>query len=348
MLRTAVSTLNLPPGITRMTLAAGLCLATFTTPTSNIPQTGTAGGPRDSIKSASVVVNVYATVEAHHGQQIRALNKDSFELRDNGDLQKIEYFSRDTDVALSLGIALDTSNSQSDLLETEKKAARRFLDSVLRSGDQAFAMSFDADVRLLEDFTSDQAKLARSIDDAEINETGRSILRIDGKNSSGGTHLYDAVYLASNELMKQRHGREVLVLVTDGEDQGSKVSLQQAIEAAENANVIVYSIVASDPEFYSMMGAQYRGDANVRKLASATGGRVIRVKTDNAIGEAFAQIATELRSQYRLGYSPANLRHDGSFRRIRVTVRGHSYSVAARSGYYDTSDGLVDAKKRGQ
>lgn len=331
------SCLNLHPYTARMISVAVLCVAAASSSNATHRQRA-ASGPAGPMRSSTVIVNVYATVEGRHSQLIRNLDKNEFEVRDNGALQKIEYFSRDTDVEMSLGIALDTSNSQSSLLGTEKKAATQFLHSVLRNGDQASVMSFDADVRLLEDFTNAPAELARAIDDAEINETGKSILRIDGQKPGGGTHLYDAVYLASNELMKQRHGREVLVLVTDGEDQGSKVNLQEATEAAEKANVIVYSIVASDPEFYSIMGARYGGDSDVRKLVNATGGRLIRVKTDNAIGEAFAQIASELRSQYRLGYSPSNLRHDGSFRTIHVKVRGHNYHVLTRTGYYDLHD----------
>lgn len=336
--------LNLLRYAARMISVIVLCLAAATSSHATHRQRA-ASGSGGPMRSSTVVVNVYATVEGRHGQLIGGLNKDEFDVRDNGAPQEIKYFSRDTDVELSLGIALDTSNSQSSLLGTEKKAAAQFLNSVLRNGDQASVMSFDADVRLLEDFTSAPATLARAIDDAEINETGKSILRIDGEKPRGGTHLYDAVYLASNELMKQRHGREVLVLVTDGEDQGSKVNLQEATEAAEKGNVIVYSIVASDPEFYSVMGATYRGDASVRKLANATGGRVIRVKSGDEIERAFAEIASELRSQYRLGYSPTDLRHDGSFRRIRVTVRGYNYNVAARSGYYDPTDGRTATDK---
>ena len=296
------------------------------------------------MQSASVVVNVYATVEGRHGQLIRDLDKNDFELSDDAARQKIEYFSQETNVALSLGIALDTSNSQSRLLATEQAAAKKFLNSVLQSGDQAVVMSFDADVRLLQDFTGAPGELARAIDAAEINETGKSILQIDAANSTGGTHLYDAVYLASNELMSARHGREVLVLVTDGEDQGSKIDLQKAIEAAEKANVIVYPIVVSDAEFYSLMGTSYQGDAPVRKLARATGGRTIRVKSVEQIGRAFEEVERELRSQYRLGYSPSNLRHDGSFHRIDVKVRRHDYTVRARTGYYDRGDEKTSAK----
>jgi VWFA-related protein len=295
------------------------------------------------LHSTSTIVNVYAIVEGRHGRLIRDLNKDDFELSDEATPQKIEYFSQETNVPVSLGIVLDTSNSQAHLLGTEQEAARKFLRSTLQSGDQAFVMSFDADVRLLQDFTSASDELARAIDSAEINQTGKSILRVDGMSpKAGGTHLYEAVYLASNELMKARHGREVLVLVTDGEDQGSKMNLQKSIEAAGKANVIVYSIVVSDPEFYLLMGTTYHGDAPVRKLASATGGRTIRVKSAGQIEQAFEQIESELRSQYRLGYTPSDLRHDGSFRRIQVKVRGHGYIVRARSGYYDENSEQMD------
>jgi VWFA-related protein len=209
-------------------------------------------------------------------------------------------------------------------------------------------MNFDVDVKLLQDFTGAAPELARAVDSAEINETGRSILQDTTASPTGGTHLYDAVYLASNELMKARFGRKVLVLVTDGEDQGSKISLQKSIEAAEKADVIVYSIIVSDPEFYSVLGGTYHGDSSVRKLARETGGRTIRVKSIEQIGQAFEQIARELRSQYLLGYSPSNFRHDGSFRRIHVKVRGRNYIARTRTGYYDRSDERVDTKNPDQ
>ncbi len=158
------------------------------------------------------------------------------------------------------------------MLATEQVAAKEFLRSVLRTGDQAFVMDFDVDVKLLQDFTGTPSELARAVDSAEINQTGRSVLQEGASRSSGGTHLYDTVYLASNELMKQRLGRKVLVLVTDGEDQGSRSSLQESIESAEKANVIVYSIIVSDPEFYTLLGGTYHGDASARK-ASARNGR---------------------------------------------------------------------------
>jgi len=296
------------------------------------------GIPGQSIKATSVAVNVYVIAEGRHGRLIRDLNKDDFELSEDATPQKIGFFSRETNVVLSLGVAMDTSVSQGRLLGVQQEAAKTFLRSVLRGGDQAFVMSFDTDVKLLRDFTNVSSELARAIDSAEINETGRSILREDAASPAGGTRLYDAVFLASDELMKARFGRKVLVLVTDGEDQGSKTNLQKSIESAQSAGVIVYSIVVSDPEFYSLMGGTYHGDTSVRKLARETGGRTIRAKSIEQLGPAFEQIARELRSQYLLVYSPSKPRHDRSFRRIQVKVRGHNYLVRTRSGYYDHSD----------
>jgi VWFA-related protein len=317
--------------------AVTFCLLAPTSRTA--PRQEAANGPAgESIKVRSVAVNVYAIVEGRGGELIRNLQKDDFELKDDAAPQKIEHFSRETNSALSLGVAIDTSLSQSQLLGTEREAAKGFVRSVLQGGDRAFVMSFDVDVKLLENFTETSAELAQAIDSAEINETGRSILPEDAGAAAGGTHLYDAVYLASNELMKARLGRKVLVLVTDGEDQGSKISLQKSIESAEKADVIVYSIVASDPGFYSLMGGTYHGDASVRKLARETGGRTIRLRSIEQIGRAFDEIARELHSQYLLAYSPSNLRHDDSFRAIHVVVRGHNYKVRTRTGYYDLRD----------
>ena len=331
------------PRTIRTALAAALCLLVSVSPAAQWPQE-TNGLPSESIKAVSVAVNVYAIAEGRRGRLIRDLSKDDFELREDATPQRIQYFSQETNAALSLGVAIDTSLSQRHLLATEQDAAKHFLRSVLRSGDQAFVMNFDLDVKLLQDFTDAATQLARAIDSAEINETGTSILQDTAARPTGGTHLYDAVYLASNELMKARFGRKVLVLVTDGEDQGSQTSLQKSIEAAEKADVIVYSIIVSDPEFYSLLGGTYHGASSVRKLARETGGRTIRVKSIEQIGQAFEQIALELRSQYLLGYSPSSSRHDRSFRRIHVKVRGRNYTVRTRTGYYDHSDEHADTK----
>jgi VWFA-related protein len=328
----------------RMIRMASAVAVSFLIAASLIPAKGQRvhGRAAEPIKVNSVAVNVYAIVTGNHGRLIPDLNKDDFELLDDGVPQKIQYFSQETTATLSLGIAIDTSISQSNLLGMEQDAAKEFVRSVVRKNDQAFVMTFDVDVKLLHDFTDTPPELAQAIDSAEINQTGRSVLQEHSANPTGGTHLYDAVYLASNELMKTRHGRKVLVLVTDGEDQGSKSNLQNAIESAEKANVIVYSIVASDPEFYTLLDSTYRGDKSVRKLAQQTGGQTIRVKSIEQVGQAFEQIARELRSQYLLSYSPSGLRHDGSFRRIQVKVLRHHYPVRTRAGYYDRNDAATE------
>jgi VWFA-related protein len=329
------------PNAALMVFASVVCFLSSAEPASRGQQSNaeTAG---NSIASTSVAVNIYAIVRGRHGQLIRDLKKDDFEVSESGVPQKIEHFSPETNVALSLGVAIDTSISQEHLLITEQEAAKKFLRSVLQSGDQAFVMNFDVDVKLLKDFTNATTELVKAVDSAQINETGKSVLARNAP-ATGGTHLYDAVYLASNELMKARPGRKVLVLITDGEDQGSKIDLQAAIESAEKADLIVYSIVVSDAQYYALMGGRYHGDATIRKLARQTGGATIRVRSVDEVGNAFDQIARELRAQYLLDYFPADLRGDDSFRRIGVRVRGHKYLVRTRAGYYDQGSGHANA-----
>lgn len=296
-------------------------------------------GSAKPIRVNSSMVSVYAVVEDHHGRLIRDLNKQDFAIADNRVPQRIAFFSRETDAPLSLGLLIDTSVSQERLLRTEQQTAQMFLASVLRTSDRAFFMHFDTDVELLVDFTGDLASLSRAVEQVRINETGQSILPNPQANlPPGGTRLYDAVYLASNELMKSREGRKVLVLVTDGEDQGSRTTLARSLAAAEKANVIVYSIIVRDPEFYEATGASYHGLAKMRELSRQTGGRMIRVASITELGKAFNQVASELRSQYLLGYLPSNLARDGSFRTLAVQVRGHNYSVKTRRGYYAPTD----------
>lgn len=337
--------------MTRSIFTVALCFLLAPSLPASHQQTANGRRPNGTLKSTSAVVDLYAVVEGHHGQLIRDLNKDDFQVTDNGIPENIQYFSQGTNVPLSLGIALDTSNSQAHLLKTEQEDAKEFLRLVLAKGDQACVMTFDTDVRLVQDFTDTPTVLAKAIDAAEINETGNSILQMNSPNppsATGGTHLYDAIYLASDELMKTRHGREVLVLVTDGEDQGSQIDLRKAIEAAEKANLIVYSIIVSDPEFYTLMDSTYRGDAHVRELTATTGGRTIRVRSPKQIAQAFEQVERELHSQYRLGYLPPNLRNDGSFRKIALKIPGRNYAVRTRSGYYDLRTERIETAKQKQ
>jgi VWFA-related protein len=235
-----------------------------------------------------------------------------------------------------MGIMVDTSPSQGKVLGIEQEQAKAFLRQVLRPKDLAFVLHFDVEVELLQDFTADQRLLAHAIDETVINGGGHGVMPgpFPTSDSGGATHLYDAVYLASNDVLKNEVGRKVLILLTDGEDQGSKVKLETALEAAQKSDVINYSVDIVDRAFYGFHSMGFSGDSVLKKLSDDTGGRVIEVNHAKDASAAFQQIANELRTQYLLGYTPKNTRHDGAFRKIRVQVRNGDYKVQARRGYY--------------
>jgi VWFA-related protein len=291
-----------------------------------------AGG---TLKVSTNVVNVYAVVKDKKGHLIPNLQKEDFELLDEKARQEIRYFSRETDTPLTLGIMVDTSPSQEGVLSVEKEQAKSFLRQILRPKDMAFVIHFDLEVELLQDFTADFPLLAHAIDETVINGGGRGVLPSPVPTASvGGTHLYDSVYLASTELLKNEVGRKVLILLTDGEDEGSKVKLEAALEVAQKSDVMIYSIDISDRMFYLLQGRGFQGDSVLKKLSEETGGRVLQVQRLRDTAAAFQQIADELRTQYLLGYTPTHIRREGSFRRIHVQVRNTDYKVQARRGYY--------------
>jgi VWFA-related protein len=289
-----------------------------------------------TLKVVTEVVNVYAVVEDKRKHLIPSLNKEDFEIIEDKSPQEIRYFSRETETPLTLGILVDTSPSQERVLGIEKEEAKAFLDQVLRAKDLAFVLHFDVEVELLQDFTSDRRLLARAIDETAIGGGGHGVLPapLPSGGTFGATHLYDAVYLAANELMKNEVGRKVLILLTDGEDQGSRVKLNTALEAAQKTDLILYSIAIIDRAFYWGRVMGFGGDSVLKRLSDETGGRVIEVNRAKDTAVAFQQIANELRTQYLLGYTPTNTKRDGSFRKIHVRVRNGDYRVQARHGYY--------------
>jgi VWFA-related protein len=294
------------------------------------PQTS---GP--TLKVTTEVVNVYAVVRTKHGQLVPDLTKNDFEIKEDNIPQKITYFSRETDTPLTLAIMVDTSPSQERVLDTEQREAITFLRQVLRPRDLACVLHFDLDVELLQDFTVEQSRLDKAIDETVINGGGHGVLPSPLPTASiGGTHLYDAVYLAASQLMSQQVGRKVLILLTDGQDQGSQETLNQALEAAQKSDCIIYAIDIVDRAFYGLGNMGFNGDSVLRKLCEQTGGDVIKVKRIRNTSEAFQRIADELRTQYLLGYTPSNSRKDPGFRKIKVRVTHGDYKVQARSGYY--------------
>lgn len=303
----------------------GLQTAGQQNPPSQVPGT---------LKVRTEVVNVYAVVRDKR-RLIPNLNKEDFELTEDGAPQEIRYFSRETDTPLTLGMMVDTSGSQQNVLRIEQEQANAFYNQVLRPKDLAFVLHFDLEVELLQDLTGDKRLLARAIDETVINAGAQGPTPGTLPSSNvGGTHLYDSVYLAANELLKGEIGRKVLILLTDGEDQGSKVKLDASLEAAQKADVIIYAVDIVDREFYRFRSMGFSGDSVLKKLCGETGGRVIRVDKPREAAAGFQEIADELRTQYSLGYTPLNTKHDGSFRKIQLKVRDREYKVQARRGYY--------------
>ena len=292
--------------------------------------------PDTTLKVTTNVVNVYAAVRDKRGRLIPNLNQQDFTLVEDNVPQQIRYFARETDTPLTIGLLIDTSVSQRTVLPLEQQEAKAFLREVMRPKDLAFILHFDLEVELLRDLTANQKLLASAIDEVVINGGGHG--PTPGSNPGpgiGGTHLFDAVYLAANDLMKNEIGRKVLILLTDGEDQGSRLKVNEALEAAQKADIIMYSVDIVDRSFYGGRGMGFSGDSVLKKLSDESGGRVIRVS--NKAGEtalAFEELARELRTQYSLGYTPTNEKRDGSFRKIRVQVQSGDYKVQARRGYY--------------
>jgi len=283
--------------------------------------------PPGQIRVEVNLVNLFATVRDKHKGIVTGLTKDDFQVYEDGQLQEITNFSADSTLPLTLGILLDTSGSEYFMLSSEKEAGSRFLARVLRKGDLSMVMTFDTDVDLLADFTDDRGVLDRAIHRAQINAPSGGMIAQGPLPSSGGggTNFYDAVYLAAHDKLSDEAGRKAIIVLTDAEDTGSKLRLTDAIEAAQRTDTVVHVLlVAADG-----------GDQSVaRRLTDETGGRMIIVRNEKNLEQAFDEISEELRFQYTIGYIPTNKKHDGSYRKIKVEMKNKDYSVLTRRGYY--------------
>ena len=232
-----------------------------------------------TFKAEVNVVNLFYNVKDKHGMLIPNLTKDDFQVFEDGKPQTIKYFSAESNQPLTLGIMIDTSASQTRVLDIEQEACVQFLKAVLRDKDLAFVINFDVDVDLDQDFTNNVRDLAHALNKMQINAgMGGGPPGLGGgpiPTTPRGTLLYDAIYLGADEKLKNEVGRKAMIVFTDGEDQGSRLRIQDAIEAAQKADTICYVILIADRGFYGGFG--YSGDSEMHKLAEATGGRVIEV-----------------------------------------------------------------------
>jgi len=293
-----------------------------------------------TLKSLTEVVNVPVTVRDEDQRLISDLKREDFSLAEDGRAQLIKYFSRTRDVPLTLGLMVDTTVCQDEGLPLEKELAQEFIRHVMQPGDQGFVQHFGSGVEFLQHLTGDVDRLSGAIDQLQIEPHPTSWARIHthGKLERGPHHLYDAIAEASLELGKSQAGRKVLILLTDGFEQGSRTTQKAALDVAERAGAIIYCINLVDPILGAIPGVGTAGRPVLLKLADQTGGRLFWLTLPRELPGAFNELVEELRSQYFLGYTPSNSRHDGSFRSIRVTVLEKSYVVRARPGYYAPAD----------
>ncbi len=334
------------------------------------------------------VVNALATVHDKHDKLVNNLTKDDFTLTDNGVPQTIHYFAKESDLPLSLGLLVDTSLSQRNVLDDERTASYKFLDQMLRvDKDVAFVIHFDHEIELLQDLTSSRAKLEEALHSLQIAEPQRDDDNSGGSNAPqgpgsspypgsggqqrmhrhGGTDLYDAIYLASNEVINKQQGRKALILLTDGDDRGSKETLVSAIEAAQRADTVVYSIYFKDPDqqnFNRGFGGGHRphigmgggggypggggryprggqgseprvdGKKVLEQISKETGGRMFEVSKKDTVEQIYAQISDELRNQYNLGFTPTGDSAAAGYHKIQLTTKKKDLTVQTRDGYY--------------
>ncbi len=299
--------------------------------------------PVATFKARSDLVQQFFNVKGKNGGLVAGLTKDDFDVLENGKPQTIKFFTANTDLPLTLGILIDTSLSQQNVLGMEQLAGGAFLSQVLKDKDQAFVMDLNVRVSLVQDFTSSVRRLKDALNSVRINTDGQgAVSSIPGMgggpvptmNRNKGTVLYDAVVLASHDQMAQQVDRKALIILTDGEDFGSEYKIKDAIEAAQKADTIVYVVLCADRQAYFSHGMIYSGSSEMKKLTAETGGRAIDVG-DNAqkLKAAFQQISDELRSQYNIGYVPTNTKRDGSFRKVEIKPK-QDYKIQTRSGYF--------------
>jgi Ca-activated chloride channel family protein len=265
------------------------------------------------------LVDLLVSVADRKGKFITNLKKEDFRVYEDDRLQTITNFSTETDLPLTIALLVDTSGSIRDKLKFEQEAAIEFFYSTLRrQKDKALVISFDSGVDLLQDFTDDPEILADAV---------RKI------RAGGGTSLYDAIYLASTEKLATEQGRKVMIVISDGDDNSSRTSIDDALQVAQKHNVAIYGISTKSSAYFGS-NEQERGDRTLRRFSEDTGGKPFFPLKIQELAVSFQDIGQELRSQYRIAYRTANAKADGSYRKVRVEVNNRNYRAKTRAGYY--------------
>jgi len=269
------------------------------------------------------VVNLFATVHDKKGQILRDLNKEDFQINEDGRPQTIRYFTRESDLPLTVGLLIDTSLSQERVLDAERGASLRFLDQVLRENkDHVFIMQFDMAVQTRQPLTASRRDLSEAL--AFVNTPSRAQLR---NQYGGGTLLYDAVVQASQDTMSKQKGRKALIVMSDGGENGSDSAIADAIDAAQRAETLIYSIFFSDGSY----GNSWR---TMQRLAQDTGGGYFEVSKKLSIDQVFALIQEDLRNQYSIGYVSDKPAKYPEFRKIQLATKRSGLTVQSRDRYW--------------
>jgi VWFA-related protein len=276
-----------------------------------------------TFSSGVQVVSLLATVRDKKNAILRDLTKDDFTVLENGRPQVIRYFTRESDLPLTIGLMIDTSLSQTRVLDAERGASLRFLDQVLRENkDHVFIMQFDLTVQTRQPLTSSRRDLSESL--AFVDTPTRNQLR---SQYGGGTLLFDALVEASQDVMKKQQGRKALIVMSDGGENGSDAMLSDAVEAALRAETLIYTILYSDGSYGNDRGIMQR-------LAKGTGGGYFEVSKKSPIDRVFAVIEEDLRNQYSIGFVSDRPAAVSEFRRLQLTVKGSGLVVQSRERYW--------------
>jgi VWFA-related protein len=285
--------------------------------------------PQDqAIRVGVPLVNVYATVLDKKNAIVPNLEQSDFKILEDKVEQKISFFSRESTLPLSIGLIMDTSGSEAGKIEIEQQSASQFLHRVLRPGDKAFVVAFDAGANVLSDWTGNIPTLDRAIQRTLVGIGYNDKVR-PGQFVPGGSHLYDVVYTACLKKMASESGRKTLVIITDAHDEGSDMEITDAIEAAQRSDTLIQMLIVRNG-----LGANTKAPDVATRMAVETGGSAINITGQVRLQDAFDKISDELRTQYSFGYYPSNNKADGKFRHLKVEVTNKDYKVLAREGYY--------------
>lgn len=298
------------------------------------------------VRVETSLTNIFFTAADKHKRFVGHLKQEDIRILEDGQPQEIFTFQQNIDLPLSTAILIDTSRSEERTLPDEKAAARAFLEAVMRPGrDEASIVSFTGDVTLEQGFTGNMERLRRAIDRVEFvppsGYIGGGVVvgtpPISGQNQvlAGSTAIWDAVWATSNELLSDaaEDSRRAIILLTDGEDTISQVKMHEAVERAQKADALIYTIGIGDSYNFGV------NEGALRKISEQTGGRAYFPHSERELREAFAQIQRDLREQYLIAYSPSNKAHDGTYRRIQIELtnpelKKQNLKLTYRSGYF--------------